>query len=109
MNKNNFLDCERCNISEKEKHVMTYYFSYTAECCEKCERIIEKLMKNYFNEIVHQPERSKREDLDCDIPRVFNCCWVDVLTARHKNDETCDEYKFKMRCSELQRKPGEAS
>ena len=46
----------------------------------------------------NQPERSKREDLKCDnckIPRVFNCCGYP-----HKNDESCDEYNFKMRCSE---------
>jgi hypothetical protein len=48
----------------------------------------------------NQPERSKREDLNCEnckIPRIFNCCWGE---NRHKNDESCDYYKFKMRCSE---------
>ena len=51
-----------------------------------------------------QPERSKREDLKCNnckIPRVFNCCWSnDGINWQHKNDESCDEYNFKMRCSE---------
>lgn len=54
-----------------------------------------------FNPFSNQPERSKREDLNCDnckIPRIFNCCFNGV--GKHSNDESCEEFKFKMRCSE---------
>lgn len=32
------------------------------------------------------------------VPRIFNCCWNDLL-AGHKNDYSCDEYKFRSLCS----------
>ena len=47
-----------------------------------------------------QPERSKREDLNCDNCKkrpVFNCCFGRFL---HAQDDSCDEYQFRMRCSE---------
>lgn len=51
-------------------------------------------------------ERSKREDSK-EIPMIFDCCWGGILNAAHRNDETCDKYLYEMRCSDLQRKPGE--
>lgn len=79
--------CKECNDSLKE------HCDYAT-----LEVPMPKLFHNIKNN--NQPERSKREDLNCDnckIPRVFNCCW---MKERHENNESCQQYQFKMRCSE---------
>ncbi len=78
-------------------------------CSEKCEACPDFEMQYWYHGYRYQPERSKREDSKDITPIVFNCCWdVDILvSSSHRNDETCEKYLYEMRCSELQRKPGE--
>lgn len=101
------LLCDKCNVQETRKSpIMPRYETRCHYLCDPCgDKYSEVLTLAHDNFI--QPERSKREDLDC-------CKRLKILESFDKHNDDCFSHQcdvkclliddliqeYKMRCSE---------
>lgn len=84
--------CQRCAQDYKDHEV-----EYPVTICQECEDEWEEIVGEMFERFVKGYKRKDMAPTETEISRIFNCCWDSFDGFKfngHKNDESCDQFKF---------------